>query len=69
MAFASVFGGAIAYGLFFSSRITKKSLDLVLSHFLTPVFALLTGGVYLDERLTVVQWLGVVLCFVSVFFC
>ncbi len=36
--------------------------------FLTPVFALLSGGVWLDERLTIVQWIGVVFVLISVFF-
>ena len=36
--------------------------------FLTPVFALLSGGVWLDERLTIVQWIGVGFVLVSVFF-
>ena len=35
--------------------------------FLTPVFALLSGGVWLDERLTFVQWIGVVFVLISVF--
>ena len=36
--------------------------------FLTPVFALLSGGFWLDERLTIVQWIGVVFVLISVFF-
>ena len=36
--------------------------------FLTPIFALLSGGVYLNERLTIIQWIGVVFVLMSVFF-
>ena len=36
--------------------------------FLTPVFALLSGGIWLNERLTFVQWIGVGFVLISVFF-
>ena len=52
MSFASVFGGAIAYGLFFYFANNKEITGFSTLAFLTPVFALLSGGVWLDERLT-----------------
>ena len=66
--FASVFGGAIAYGLFFYFANNKEITGFSTLAFLTPVFALLSGGVWLDERLTIVQWIGVVFVLISVFF-
>ena len=68
MSFASIFGGAIAYGLFFYFANNKEITGFSTLAFLTPVFALLSGGVWLNERLTVVQWVGVVFVLISVFF-
>ena len=68
MSFASVFGGAIAYGLFFYFANNKEITGFSTLAFLTPVFALLTGGVWLEERLTNLQWIGVVFVLISVFF-
>ena len=67
MSFASIFGGAIAYGLFFYFANNKEITGFSTLAFLTPVFALLSGGVWLDERLTIVQWIGVVFVVISVF--
>jgi len=68
MTFASVFGSAIAYGLFFYFANSKEITGFSTLAFLTPVFALLSGGLWLDERLTILQWLGVAFVLVSVFF-
>ncbi len=68
MSFASIFGSAIAYGLFFYFANNKEITGFSTLAFLTPVFALLSGGVWLDERLTVIQWIGVAFVLVSVFF-
>tara|TARA_Y100001978_G_C23670081_1_gene423260 strand:+ start:767 stop:1708 length:942 start_codon:yes stop_codon:yes gene_type:complete len=68
MAFASIFGSAIAYGLFFYFANKKEITGFSTLAFLTPVFALLSGGVWLNERLTIVQWVGVAFVLVSVFF-
>ncbi len=68
MTFASLFGGALAYGLFFYFANNKEITGFSTLAFLTPVFALLTGGVWLDERLTYIQWIGVVFVLISVFF-
>ncbi len=67
MAFSSLFGSALAYGLFFwfANRVELTSFSTLA--FLTPVFALATGGLWLDERLLPLQWLGVVLILISVF--
>jgi len=68
MTFASIFGGAIAYGLFFYFANNKEITGFSTLAFLTPVFALLSGGFWLDERLTILQWIGVVFVLISVFF-
>ena len=68
MTFASILGGALAYGLFFYFANNKEITGFSTLAFLTPVFALLSGGVWLDERLTIVQWIGVVFVLISVFF-
>ena len=66
MAYASVFGSALAYGLFFwfANRVELTSFSTLA--FLTPVFALITGGLWLGERLEFLQWIGVFLVFISV---
>jgi len=68
MSFASLFGGALAYGLFFYFANNKEITGFSTLAFLTPVFALLTGGIWLEERLSVIQWIGVVFVLISVFF-
>ena len=68
MAFTSIFGGAIAYGLFFYFANNKEITGFSTLAFLTPVFALLSGGIWLNERLTFVQWIGVGFVLISVFF-
>ena len=68
MSFASIFGSAIAYGLFFYFANNKEITGFSTLAFLTPVFALLSGGVWLDERLTTIQWVGVTFVLISVFF-
>tara|TARA_Y100001968_G_scaffold306358_1_gene323113 strand:- start:1710 stop:2645 length:936 start_codon:yes stop_codon:yes gene_type:complete len=66
MAYASVLGSAVAYGLFFwfANRVELTSFSTLA--FLTPVFALFTGGIWLSERLELLQWIGVILVFISV---
>ena len=68
MTFASLLGGALAYGLFFYFANNKEITGFSTLAFLTPVFALLSGGVWLDERLTSIQWIGVIFVLISVFF-
>ena len=66
MFYASLLGSALAYGLFFwfANQVELTSFSTLA--FLTPVFALFTGGLWLGERLEFLQWIGVVLIFISV---
>ncbi len=66
MLYASLLGSALAYGLFFwfASRVELTSFSSLA--FLTPVFALATGGFWLGERLEILQWFGVGLVLLSV---
>ena len=66
MAYASLFGSALAYGLFFWFASSGDLTGFLALTFLTPVFALLCGLVLLDEHLRPLQWLGVALALVSV---
>lgn len=65
--YAAIFGSAIAYGLFFyfASRGNLTSLSSLT--FLTPIFAILFGHLFLNEALTTVQWVGVSLTLVSIY--
>jgi drug/metabolite transporter (DMT)-like permease len=67
LGYATVFGSAIAYGLFFyfASRGNLTSLSSLT--FLTPVFALLFGNLLLEEVLSPLQWGGVSLTLVSIY--
>ena len=66
MAFASLLGSALAYGLFFWFANRRDLTSFSSLGFLTPVFALATGGWLLGERLTSVQWVGVLMVLLSV---
>ncbi|MFM7264676.1 MAG: DMT family transporter, partial [Cyanobium sp.] len=66
MAYASLFGSALAYGLFFWFASHGDLTGFTALTFLTPVFALLCGQLLLAERLRPLQWLGVALALVSV---
>ena len=65
--YSTMFGSAVAYGLFFyfASRGNLTSLSSLT--FLTPVFALMFGNFFLDETLETFQWFGVFLTLVSVY--
>ena len=65
--YSTVFGSAVAYGLFFyfASRGNLTSLSSLT--FLTPVFALMFGNFFLDETLETFQWFGVFLTLVSIY--
>ena len=52
---------------YFSTLQIKEITGFSTLAFLTPIFAL-SGGVYLNERLTIIQWIGVVFVLMSVFF-
>ncbi len=66
MAYASLLGSALAYGLFFHFASRGDLTGFTALTFLTPVFALLCGFVLLDERLEPLQWLGAALALISV---
>jgi drug/metabolite transporter (DMT)-like permease len=66
MAYATLLGSALAYGLFFWFASSGDLTGFLALTFLTPVFALLCGRVLLQERLLPLQWLGAVLALVSV---
>lgn len=67
IAYSSVFGSAIAYGLFFWFAATGNLTSLSSLTFLTPVFALIFGNLFLGEILNSVQVFGVSLTLVSIF--
>jgi drug/metabolite transporter (DMT)-like permease len=64
--YATVFGSAISYGLFFYFASQGNLTSLSSLTFLTPVFALLFGSLYLGETLDSLQWFGVSLTFISI---
>ena len=68
MSYSSLFGSALAYGLFFWFASRKELTSFSTLAFLTPVFALITGGIWLGERLFFLQWIGVALVLISVLF-
>jgi drug/metabolite transporter (DMT)-like permease len=66
MAYASLMGGAVAYALFFWFASREDLTGFTTLGFLTPVFALASGGLLLQERLNNLQWLAVLLVLLSV---
>jgi drug/metabolite transporter (DMT)-like permease len=67
LGYATVFGSAIAYALFFYFASSGSLTSLSSLTFLTPVFALLFGNFFLSEMLTTVQWVGVGLTLISIY--
>ena len=67
LSYATVFGSAIAYGLFFYFAASGSLTSLSALTFLTPVFALLFGNLLLSETLSPLQWFGVSLTLVSIY--
>ncbi len=67
LSYATLFGSAIAYGIFFylASRGNLTSLSALT--FLTPVFALSFGNLFLGENLSGLQWAGVMLTLISIY--
>lgn len=67
IAYSTIFGSALAYGVFFllASRGNLTSLSALT--FLTPVFALIFGNLFLGEVLSPLQWGGVGLTLVSIY--
>jgi drug/metabolite transporter (DMT)-like permease len=66
IAYSTIFGSAIAYGLFFYFAAKGNLTSLSSLTFLTPVFALLFGSLFLGETLDLLQWCGVSLTIVSI---
>jgi drug/metabolite transporter (DMT)-like permease len=67
LGYATVFGSAIAYGLFFYFAASGSLTSLSALTFLTPVFALFFGNLFLGETLSALQWFGVGLTLVSIY--
>ncbi len=67
MLYSTVFGSAIAYGLFFYFASSGNLTSLSSLTFLTPVFALIFGNIFLAEILNPLQWAGVALTLVSIY--
>lgn len=67
IAYATVFGSAIAYGIFFHLASKGSLTSLSALTFLTPVFALLFGNLFLGEVLTQIQWIGVGFTLISIY--
>ncbi len=67
LGYATCFGSAIAYGLFFYIASIGNLTSLSSLTFLTPVFALLFGNLFLAEVLTPLQSFGVCLTLVSIY--
>jgi drug/metabolite transporter (DMT)-like permease len=67
LTYATVFGSAIAYGLFFYLASKGNLTSLSALTFLTPIFALIFGNLLLGEVLSNLQWLGVCLTLISIY--
>ncbi|MEH1772033.1 MAG: EamA family transporter [Nostoc sp.] len=67
LGYATVFGSAIAYGLFFYFASSGSLTSLSSLTFLTPIFALLFGNLFLSEVLSPLQWIGVFLTLISIY--
>ncbi|NJR40515.1 MAG: EamA family transporter [Leptolyngbyaceae cyanobacterium CSU_1_4] len=67
LAYSTVFGSAIAYALFFFFAATGNLTSLSSLTFLTPIFALLFGNLFLSEMLDPLQWFGVGLTLISIY--
>ncbi|WP_366918658.1 DMT family transporter [Acaryochloris sp. IP29b_bin.148] len=68
IAYAAIFGSAVAYGLFFYFASKGNLTSLSSLTFLTPVFALIFGNLFLSEVLSQVQTFGVCLTLLSIYF-
>ncbi|MGB8700112.1 MAG: DMT family transporter [Thermosynechococcaceae cyanobacterium] len=67
LGYATIFGTAITYGIFFYLASVGNLTSVSALIFLTPVFALLFSRFFLAESLTSLQWIGVVLTLISVY--
>jgi len=67
IAYSTLFGSALAYGIFFWLAAQGNLTSLSALTFLTPVFALLFGNLFLGETLSSLQWVGVSFTLVSIY--
>ncbi len=67
IAYSTLFGSALAYGIFFFLAAQGNLTSLSALTFLTPVFALLFGNLFLGETLSPLQWVGVSFTLVSIY--
>jgi drug/metabolite transporter (DMT)-like permease len=67
IAYSTIFGSALAYGIFFWLAAQGNLTSLSALTFLTPVFALLFGNLFLGETLSSLQWVGVSFTLVSIY--
>ena len=67
LGYSTVFGSAVAYGLFFYFASSGNLTSLSSLTFLTPVFALLFGNLFLSEVLSPLQSVGVCLTLISIY--
>ena len=67
LTYATVFGSAIAYGVFFFLAAEENLTSLSSLTFLTPVFALTFSNIFLGEVLTLWQWIGVALTLIGIY--
>lgn len=67
LGYSTIFGSAIAYGLFFYIASQGNLTSFTALTFLTPVFALSFGNLFLSEVLSSFQWFGVGLTLVSIY--
>ncbi|WP_107668951.1 DMT family transporter [Cyanothece sp. BG0011] len=67
LGYSTIFGSAIAYGIFFYLASKGNLTSLSSLTFLTPVFALSFGNLFLNEVLTSWQWIGVSLTLISIY--
>ncbi len=67
LAYAAIFGSAIAYGIFFYLASQGNLTSLSSLTFLTPIFALSFGNLILGEQLSSLQWIGVGFTLASIY--
>jgi drug/metabolite transporter (DMT)-like permease len=67
IAYSTILGSAFAYGVFFFLAAKGNLTSLSALTFLTPVFALIFGSLFLAESLSPLQWFGVSLTLVSIY--
>ncbi|WP_422110793.1 DMT family transporter [Candidatus Synechococcus calcipolaris] len=67
LGYATLFGSALAYGLFFYFASKGNLTSLSSLTFLTPIFALSFGNLILEETLSRLQLLGVGLTLISIY--